>query len=70
MCQLYFFYLHPLILTRCHQQNHHHFAGKQAVSARHYPHPDSAGKEVEMTDATMGERPGDSLFTSEKAVQV
>lgn len=32
-----FFYLHPLILTRCHQQNHHHFAGKQAVSARHYP---------------------------------
>lgn len=34
------------MLTRCHQQNHHHFAGKQAVSARHYPHPDSTRKEV------------------------
>lgn len=50
--------------------NHHHFAGKQADSARHYPHPVAAGREVEMTDAAMGPRPRNTLFTSETAVQV
>lgn len=65
---IYFFHLHPLILTRCHQQQRRHFAGKRAFSARHYLHPDSAGKEAEMTDAIMGEVAGDSLFTSEEAL--
>lgn len=71
-CQLYFIYLNlnlrSFILTRGHQQNHHHFAGKQAVSARHYPHPDTAGEEVEATDAAMGKRARGSLFTSEETV--
>lgn len=71
---IFFIYLYlnfrSFIFTRGHQQNHHHFAGKQAVSARHYPHPATAGEEVEATDAAMGKRPRGSLFTSEETVWV